>query len=401
MRTALVLAAAVGALGCQTYDFEPVRPLAIAQTTQSRTVTATRLTPNVMILLDKSGSMANPINPGGSCNCMFPGCVEATCPTRIGQVRSAMGQFLMGSGGDVARFGLTIYPSGMVCTPAGSSEQLTQIKPANDDSATLKAWSSAINDQIQTQTVVGGTPTGDSLRFVGGIPELNADDARDDFVLLLTDGLPNCNAVNPNSCTAPTTCKCTLAGGNCGTMASDMFCKLGCLDLDGSVQAVKDLRSVAQHAGGIKTIVVGFGSDFGSGDGFDTLNAMAIAGGFSRTCPNSLNSECGTGGVCDTNTKLCQTAFYAAANATELATALLQIRDILNAQTVCTYVLDAAPTTNDLVSVIIDGDATVSGPDTWELNAGTITMKGALCDKLMKSDTAHPVKVEIRVVQAL
>ncbi len=56
-----LVVAALAAVACQTYDFEPVKPLAIAQTTQSKTITAQRLRPNVMMLLDKSGSMNGPI----------------------------------------------------------------------------------------------------------------------------------------------------------------------------------------------------------------------------------------------------------------------------------------------------------------------------------------------------
>ncbi|HEX4622405.1 MAG TPA: VWA domain-containing protein, partial [Myxococcaceae bacterium] len=88
---------AVGAVagavaGCQTYNFEPVSPLAIAQTTQDKTVIATQLKPNVMIVVDKSGSMTKPVDPfnnaacqTGNPNCPFCGlsCGTGTtnCPT--------------------------------------------------------------------------------------------------------------------------------------------------------------------------------------------------------------------------------------------------------------------------------------------------------------------------------
>jgi hypothetical protein len=411
LRTVLslaVLAALAAAASCQTYDFEPVTPLAIAQTTQTKTVTAVQLKPDLMILLDKSGSMSSPLNPAAAgCNCNFPSCNEGTCPTRMGQMRSAMQGFLTNNG-DVARMGLTIFPADNVCTPAGMGQLLTAIKPASDNSPDLKSWAASINTQMQAACPGGktcpggGTPTGASLEFVGTLPELN-DSQREDFVLLLTDGLPNCNPMNANTCLNQAACNCTLAA-SCGTTVNDTdpnnFCRRGCLDLDGSVQAVKDLR-----ARGIRTIVVGFGSDFGgtvaTGPGFTTLNAMAVAGGFQRTCPMGTNAECGAGGMCDQASKVCQTAFYSATNATELAAALAQISQNLSGDSLCKYMLEATPSSQDLVSVLIDGVPQQSGPDTWVLMAGTIILQGALCQKVQNTDVNHPIKVEIRIVQSL
>src|SRR5213076_2081393 len=105
---------------------------------------------------------------------------------------------------------LTIFPHGMVCDPSSTNEQLTPIKPMSDMDPDLKSWAAGINAQIHMQGVGGGTPTGLSLSFVGGLPELN-DPKREDFVLLLTDGLPNCNPSNPNTCTTPAACNCTLS----------------------------------------------------------------------------------------------------------------------------------------------------------------------------------------------
>src|SRR5262245_46153592 len=101
LRTVLSLAVFAAATGCQTYDFEPVTPLAIAQTTQTKTVTAQVLKPDLMILLDKSGSMSSPLPGGTNCGspqpCGFPNCPEATCPTRMGSLRAAMNTFLTNS----------------------------------------------------------------------------------------------------------------------------------------------------------------------------------------------------------------------------------------------------------------------------------------------------------------
>ncbi|HSP77727.1 MAG TPA: VWA domain-containing protein, partial [Myxococcaceae bacterium] len=53
----------VFAAGCQTYDFEPVEPLALAQTTETRRIEARERKPNLMLLVDTSGSMTDPVDP--------------------------------------------------------------------------------------------------------------------------------------------------------------------------------------------------------------------------------------------------------------------------------------------------------------------------------------------------
>jgi len=71
MRTlfATMIVTLVSFAGCQTYDFEQVVPLAIAQTTQTTTVGERQLKPNMLLLVDKSGSMKTPIAPpAASCS---------------------------------------------------------------------------------------------------------------------------------------------------------------------------------------------------------------------------------------------------------------------------------------------------------------------------------------------
>ncbi len=391
LRAVSSLAVLALGVGCQTYDFEPVTPLAIAQTTQTKTVTAKQLKPNLMMLIDKSGSM----NDGE--NSMQP--VSGTNPRKMDTLKSVMGTFLS-SQGRVARMGMTIYPKGTQCDASGANEVMNAIAVPSDSDADLQAQASAINTNVQGLVPGGGTPTALSLQFVGSLPELN-DPQREDFVLLLTDGLPNCNPNNQNNCMAGN-CQCTVNPISACSIGPPVgpYCTLGCLDTDGSVQAIRDLRMK-----GIRTIVVGFGSDVAGTTGMfnasDILNAMAIAGGFQRTCPMGMDSECGTGNTCLPGQNVCAKAFYQASNGTQLAAALAQISDNLAGDSLCRYTLEATPSSNDLVSVIIDGTPQPSGPDTWTLMAGSIVMQGALCQKLMMSSTTNPVQVEIRIVQSL
>lgn len=382
---------------CQTYDFEPVEPLAISQTTQTKNVVGRQFKPNLMILLDKSGSMAFPVNvanPACPAGCGNSTACPPNCPTRISELRSAMNTFLS-SNGDVARMGLTIYPAASdSCGASGASEVLVPVNQSDDITSDLQMTASQINARIQTQAVVGGTPTAGSLLYAGSLPALN-DPLRQDFVLLLTDGLPNCNGVNPNHCGNMTTCRCTLA--SCGTPGS-AFCMKGCLDKDGSIAAVVNLKQRD-----IRTIVVGFGADFGAtGDGPEVLNAMAEAGGFAKACPNLTDAECGgAAGSCDKSIGVCVQKFYQASNATDLAKTLADISASIGADSICKYALDAAPSDPRFISVIVNGTTTLTGLDTWEYAAGTIELKGKLCDQVKAATPQAPVKLEFRIVEAI
>ena len=91
-----VASAAVGLAvgGCQTYDFEPVEPLALAQTTERKVVLSRKKKPNIMLLVDKSGSMKSQVT---------------STTTRLSEMKSAMNDFLVDYG-NTARFGLAVFP---------------------------------------------------------------------------------------------------------------------------------------------------------------------------------------------------------------------------------------------------------------------------------------------------
>src|SRR5262249_18042702 len=100
--------------GCQTYDFEPVDPVVISQSTQIDQIVARARKPNVMLLVDTSASMRLPIDPtlpacqyGDAGVCGEPGhagCDPATCPSRWSELESSMGGFLADAG-TLARYG--------------------------------------------------------------------------------------------------------------------------------------------------------------------------------------------------------------------------------------------------------------------------------------------------------
>jgi hypothetical protein len=405
---AMGLVGGVLATGCQTYDFEPVEPLAIAQTTEVRTIQARDPKPNLMLLVDKSGSMAVPLNPalsvcqrnGEVCGDSFA--CDARCETRWSALQKAMTDFL-GASGSIARMGLATYPSNDSC---GSTGNISIALPAADkeDDATLvgnaqsvlseimsiKGWSSVAGDK----KVEGGTPTAESLRYVGNLPEMQTE-ARADFVVLLTDGLPNCNESYPDPYPS-TRCFCTV-GDSCQFTPN-----IGCLDTDASVAAVRALREKQ-----IKTIVIGFGADFNSSTpsgvrGAQTLNAMAAAGEFPRTC--AQDTDCGAGDTCNKTAGACNRGFYLAGNRDELIAALRQISEKVQITDPCKLIFNnpaQRPTAEELVVVYINGERLAVGADTWRLldDKSGVEFLGSTCQRIKSSSTSNPVNIEVRAVQ--
>lgn len=410
-RLFLALPVLVVAAACQTYDFERVTPLAVGQTTDKTIVASKRLKPNVMLLVDNSGSMLLPTNPAASgcpagCGNSASNPCPGTCPTRVSEMKSAMATFLQTSG-SIARLGVTIYPTDNVCKAASNIDVAFPAPTVTDDGtdAALNGNASQVNTRIQMLGPTGGTPTGPSLEFLGtygGLTDNN--DFRDDFVLLLTDGLPNCNDNNPNqlcscgaSCSMAQTAACSCTTSTCGST----LCAKGCLDFvagdenAGAVGAVKALRQK-----GIRTIVVGFGADLVGGPGPIVLNAMARAGGFARECPNGTDAECGSGNSCITATKVCTSAFFQASNGTELAAALRKISESFQGDP-CVFTLSARPSDPRYLSVVIDNQSVAAGSSTYsyDFNTNKVTFLGDLCTRLNTSTTQNPVNVEFRIVE--
>jgi hypothetical protein len=401
--TLLCAAVSVGVVaavaGCQTYDFEPVDPLAVVQRTKTSTITAHLQKPDLYLLVDRSGSMNLPTDPtdpdctfadGGTCGTQSDNlCDTSVCPTRWSDMKDAMHSFLSNSG-DVARMGLSFFPlSGSSDLCAAANEVAVPLNTSNDDVASMKQTATDIDTALFAETAVGGTPSGGSLAFVESTyAAVDSSSDRPKFILLLTDGLPNCNYALDN-----TTCTCTEP--DCTVTGDGRLC----LDQDGTVDQISQLAAPGKD---IKTIVVGFGADTASGLGPAVLTAMANAGGFARTCPDGTDAECGTGDTCNVSTHTCNKPFYQAANGAELAAALAKISDAIVTPDPCTFTLDQTPSDPSLLSVLIDGVETPSGPDTWVYDtAPAIQFQGALCEELKNTTPSNPIDVQVQVVSSL
>jgi hypothetical protein len=408
---ATVLASVFG-FGCQVYDFEKVTPFAVVQSTQSEPMWGSSLKPNLMLLVDQSGSMLFPIDPSDprcTSGCGPGAPCPAGCPTRITELKSSMSQVLTDLG-TKARMGLTVFPAGNSCqAPTATLVPIPASTAGDEDSGPLSASAGAARAAILAIDPTGGTPTGAALGFLSTNQGLDLDDNRHDYVLLLTDGLPNCNEGNANqmcSCNAAlcgscasgvcaaqiSACACQAGNGDC---SSRDVCAKGCLDQTAAVGQVASL-----NAKGIKTVVVGFGALTGQGTGPTVLNAMAEAGGYGRDCPKGTNAECGTGNRC-LPSKRCEELYYQAGNGAELSAAIEEIvrRIVID---VCTVRLLTAPPDIARMAVIVDGQHVPRGASTWMLTTPTtVEFFGQTCADMKAATQSKPIDVQIRIVEEL
>jgi hypothetical protein len=400
-------------IACQSYDFDRVDPFALGSKTFDVPVVARGLKPNVMLLVDKSLSMNLPVDPslaacrlgdGGTCGARpvpDEACPLPDCPTRISELHTAMDGFLP-TNGALARMGLTLFPEPQPgdqgCgAPADVRRDIVQV--GDGDTAGLQAAATAINDILQNvesfgavEATGGGTPTGASIRMVGAKPSMAATD-RENIILLLTDGAPNCNA-QWHGGAYDSSCQCTLP--NTALCASGPYVP-GCLDDEATIA---EIQALANRTPAAKTIVIGFGAETASGAAYDTLNGMAQAGGYPRRC---VSGACGAGDTCGGD-GFCQRKYYQAANGAQLAQVLQEIGGILNAEP-CLVGLSFAPSNPDLMSVFLDG---VRRPrsDGWSYSVDAtgqarVTFTGSLCAQLEASTAADPVDVQVRIVEPL
>jgi hypothetical protein len=183
---------------------------------------------------------------------------------------------------------------------------------------------------LTDQTIGGSTPTEQTLQAVqksGGLD----DAAHADYVLLMTDGLPNC-----------------------GSNGDDVQ------------KAVAALYSATPS---VRTFVVGIGSETQSNP--QTLDGWAQAGHTARM---------GT------------PAYYQANNITDLQSAFA---DIVSGVVSCTFQLGQAPDDPSLLVAYIDGKAVPVDPQngmTYDAGSTSITFHGTSCDQV-KSGSASSVDV--------
>jgi hypothetical protein len=280
------------------------------------------LPPDILIVQDRSGSMKND-DSDTSCS---RGC---GANSKWSQVSAALTQVVTNTQASI-NWGLKLFSDNDACD--ASSAPVVQVASGN---------AAAISSAIAAATPGGNTPTRDAITnaaaYLSGLTDKN-----DRYLLLATDGLPNC----PVGCS-------TMAkpSGSC-TMTDNP-------SEDGAAEQA--VLTAAQM--GYKTFVIGIGN---VNVAVATLNQMAVNGG-----------EQQTGAA---------TSYYAATDPAALQNALSAI---VGAVASCTISLSGAPSgfTNVAISADSGGNTIEIPPDPtngWSYgpNMQTVILNGTACASL-------------------
>jgi hypothetical protein len=290
--------------------------------------------PNLYFVLDISGSML--------------------VDNKWDNVRGAAASLIKELGPN-ARFGAAVFPEphGTNCQ-AGKEVMSLHLGDTQGAAANVFMGATAL-------TPHGGTPTAATLQ--GLLPALR-NFTSVTFVILATDGGPNCNH-NVNMCSVdqctsnidgvmnpPNGPNCTRGGSPncCDPAQTGSTAGLGCLDSDGTAQAVSELR-----AAGIQTYVMGIP---GSSPYGPVLDQLAVAGGTARAG---------------------QPRYYAVNSPDEVALASGFEQIAAAAMRSCVLTLSDTVKNPDKLNVYVNGAVVPNGPDGWQLKGQTITLRGMTC----------------------
>ncbi|MFT3843008.1 MAG: VWA domain-containing protein [Myxococcaceae bacterium] len=340
-------------------------------TTQTKTVVAHQLVPNVMILVDRSGAMTTNTSVAAPCPGTIGACgpgnpCPSGCNTRIDDVKTSLDSML-GVNGPQLRVGVSYFPSDSACGAANANTMLVPLLPPalSDDTLQNQAQANAATVAISGLVPQGGMPTAESLRFLASQPELS-DVNRENFVMLFTSGAPDCNSTPGDAVAAAT-----------------------------ELSAKK-----------IRTIVMAIGADALSATDVDALNRLAVAGDFARACPLGTDAECGSGDTCDQTQRLCNHAFFGASDAQQLTQQLLQMtQQTAVSDQICTAQLTrATPADVEHLEVTVNNlpfaaCASATNCNTWTYDAGTnsVVFHGLLCDEIKNATQAQPAQLAFTV----
>jgi hypothetical protein len=306
---------------------------------------------SILLVIDRSGSMADPYGAGQS---------------KWTALELALASALEDAKQSIA-FGLELFPysddpNPYVCAlPQGSASIQVPVGPGE-----------ATVPQILARLVkepAGGTPTAAALGnaydfFVGGEGQSLVGDK---YVLLATDGGPNCNPnhapCDVTTCTTNLDGQCPAVDGGAPPNCCELPNNLGvnfCVDDQATADQLARLT-----AAGIKTFVVGLpGTDVYA----SYLDAFAAAGGgVNPNAPPLYFKVDASGGVAG------------------LAAVFSSItRQLI---TTCRFQLASNPPDVNLLNVEIDGVMIPQlGPDGWMLdtstNPPTVVIKGATCEQV-------------------
>ncbi len=300
--------------------------------------------PNMYFVLDRSGSMQQ--------------------DNKWGAVRLVVSQILRGLG-PRANFGATIFPGfdDSTCSPP---REVLPISPGDPPGAQDGPTTKKLLTATQSGPS-GGTPTAEALRLV--FQNLRTAKGKT-FVILATDGGPNCNATaactvdlcQPNIESAPS---CPPQGPNCCAPPSGF--EESCLDSAATQSAVAALKSA-----GIPVYVIGLPGTSNPVYA-NLLDQLAIAGG----------------------TALPTSPKYYRVDSTNNDVLLAALKKIA-AQIVstCEFKLTTVPAQANQVNVYFDEVVVPADPvNGWKIEGQTVTLLGDSCTKVLAGDV-----LDVRII---
>jgi len=305
----------------------------------AKSKTASKVAPDILILLDRSGSMNDNINNQMCTDGGFGASSGCGMDSKWAKVTPAITQVVTETEADV-NWGLKFFPDNSAAACTVGANAAVPIGPGN-----ASAIAAAIMGATSTNggvTGFQGTPTrmaaAGAATYMSGLTDMSPK-----YILLATDGLPTC--ANNNAMT------------------------------DDSTAAVTAVD--AARMAGFPTFVVGIATGGGTAD--TTLSNLANAGGLPKAG---------------------SPAYYPVSSAAELAAA---IRTLIGVAATCTFQIGPAPTSDgstDLKYIKVFGDGTeimrdkthANGYDYTDDTMNAIQVYGPLCDQILKAEI-HDVTV--------
>jgi hypothetical protein len=322
--------------------------------------TLTQRGADMMLVIDRSGSMGQSLGGGrGS-------------PAKWELLRDALSSTLPAFQ-DRIRVGALFFPQD------GADTRVSACELANIPSVDIRPAYGAATQVLGVfaGTEPGGsTPTAAALLRAYNYFVRNPDRARARYLVLATDGGPNCNAA-----LAAASCVCVGAGGT-GPFGGGASCRRDadgrrCLDNERTVREIAELA--ANPVASIPTFVIGL-ADETDPNYAATLTAMAIAGG------RPFVSASGAPG------------YYNVERAADLTRAFTTIQDTVSR---CSFVTPSRPEETGSIAITAAGETVPPDPtrrDGWDWTDrafGELTFFGPACARVIAS-RATQVQATVR-----
>lgn len=246
------------------------------------------------------------------------------------------------------RVGAKFYPDPIMIGPTPVPTEVACATSSGIDVPISATGRSRILDVFDTTEALGGTPT--ALALVEAAAAARASTSTRRFIVLATDGGPNCNGV----LTRP--CVCTSGPGDCDGIDGEF----SCLDDRRTINVIDSTFRLA----GIPVFVVGI-EDPSRPDLADVMDAMAVAGGRPREgAPRR---------------------FYSVRTAAELREALDVITSTIS---LCGFVSPSVPPDDSTFSIEIDGERVPrDGGEGWawtDRSRGELEVFGTWCERAQR-----------------